>query len=87
MRKMHELDPEGANLAAGVKTAFAVVFVGTLVALALGLAPALPDETAPAAPAAPSAPAAAAPAEAGTVHFPSQYTLDAGAPVEHVQAF
>lgn len=84
MRKMHELDPEGANLAAGVKTAFAVVFVGTLVALALGLAPALPDETAPAAP---TPPAAAAPAEADTVYFPSQYTLDAGAPVEHVQAF
>jgi hypothetical protein len=79
MKKLHEMDPDGANLAAAVKAGFAVVFVGLLVAMGMGLAPSLPPE--------PPVERAAANVDPPAPYFPSQYELDAREPAEHVQAF
>lgn len=80
MSRIDELNRNEAEVAAGWKTAAAVVIVGLLVAVGgkvLQPAGERPKE----------AEAAAIRADEATEYFPSGYTLETSEPEEHIEAF
>jgi hypothetical protein len=78
--KLNLLDPECPDFAGGFKFAAAVVVIGLIVAASESPINWLPTTT-------PHNVAASEAAPAPADHLPSDYTLDAGEPTPHVEAF